>query len=130
MKYASPAVAVLAALAAAGAAYPSAGAGGPSEDPFVAGGGRIGPGTFPGGFQLTNPRDFSVDAHLDKKGQKVSGIFLSGQNGVSSTQTNVTCISIEGTELWWAESIASTQHSRGSASWSTTGLRAALSATE
>lgn len=90
-------VAAAASLAASGAAYSSLAAGGPSDDPFVVGGGRLGPGTFPGGFTIPS-RDFSVDAHVEKKGLKVTGLFISGRNGISSSQTNVTCVAIDGNQ--------------------------------
>ena len=73
------------------------GQGGPSDDPFVGGGGQIGPGTFPGGFSIPS-RDFSVDAHLEKKGTKVTGLYISGRNGITAQQMNITCISIEGNQ--------------------------------
>ena len=97
MRYTLLVVAAVAALAAAGAAYSSLATGGPSDDPFVVGGGRLGPGTFPGGFTILS-RDFSVDAHVEKKGQKVTGLFISGRNGISSSQTNVTCVAIDGNQ--------------------------------
>jgi hypothetical protein len=97
MRYTLLVVAAVAALAASGAAYSSLAAGGPSDDPFVVGGGRLGPGTFPGGFTILS-RDFSVDAHVEKKGQKVTGLFSTGRNGISSSQTNVTCVSIDGNQ--------------------------------
>ena len=90
-------LAVLGALVGSGAAYSSLASGGPSEDPFVVGGGRLGPGTFPGGFTILS-RDFSVDAHVEKKGQKVTGLFITGRNGISGSQTNVTCVSIDGNQ--------------------------------
>jgi hypothetical protein len=89
MRYTLLVVAAAAALAASGAAYSSLAAGGPSDDPFVVGGGQLGPGTFPGGFVIPS-RDFSVDAHVEKKGQKITGLFITGRNGLSSSQTIVT----------------------------------------
>jgi len=94
MRYGLPVIASLAVLAMAGAVYVSVAAGGPANGPFVAGGGEIGPGTFPDGFELKVPRDFGLDAQ--KTGARVTGIFNSGQNGVSSTGTDVTCVAIEG----------------------------------
>jgi len=93
------AVLVLASTGFAGGSDSAAQAqyGGPSEDPFVVGGGQLGPGTFPGGFQILS-RDFSVDAHVEKKGQTVTGLFISGRNGISSSQTNVTCVAIDGNQ--------------------------------
>jgi len=92
-------LAALGALVGSGAAYSSLAAGGPSEDPFVVGGGRFGPGCFD---VLTttcfvNPRDLSVDAHLEKKGTKVTGIAWYGNNdGGLRIRVDVTCVSIVG----------------------------------
>jgi len=90
---------VLGALAASGVAYSSLASGGPSDDPFVAGGGRFGPGCFDvnTSFCFANPRDLSVDAHLEKKGTKVTGILHYGNNaGVLRNRVDVTCVSIVG----------------------------------
>jgi hypothetical protein len=65
------------------------------DDPFVAGGGRLGPGTFPSGFTIP-ARDFSVDAHVKKQGENVYGFLTTGRNGIGSVQTDVTCVSIDG----------------------------------
>jgi len=94
-------LAALGTLVASGAAYSSLAAGGPSEDPFVVGGGRFGPGCFdvPTSFCFANPRDLSVDAHLEKKGTKVTGVAYYGNNaGVLRNRIDVTCVSIVGNE--------------------------------
>ena len=99
MKKALLVVAALGALAASGAAYSSLTSGGPSPDPFVAGGGRFGPGCFDGPTPtcFANPRDLSIDAHLEKKGTKVTGILYYGNNaGVLGNRIDVTCVSIVG----------------------------------
>jgi hypothetical protein len=99
MKYTLLVIAAAAALAASGAAYSSLAAGGPSEDPFVVGGGRFGPGCFDvlTTFCFANPRDLSVDADLEKKGTKVTGVINYGNNdGVLRNRVDVTCVSIVG----------------------------------
>jgi len=99
MRYTLLVVAAIAALAASGAAYSSLAAGGPSDDPFVAGGGRLGPGCFDvlTTFCFATPRDLSVDAHLEKKGTKVTGIAWYGNNdGGLRIRMDVTCVSIVG----------------------------------
>jgi len=90
-------LAILSGTGAAGQSVSAAQYGGPADDPFVAGGGQLGPGTFPGGFTIAS-RDFSVDAHVEKKGREVTGLFISGRNGISSSQTNVTCVAIDGNQ--------------------------------
>jgi hypothetical protein len=79
------------ALASATAAYSTFAGGGPSPDPFVAGGGLL---TAP----LTT-RDFSVDSHIEKRGSVVYGTLRYGRNGnamESPNDVDVTCVGIEG----------------------------------
>ena len=88
----------LALLGGAAVAYSAIVSDGVTDQTFVSGGGRFGPGTFPSGFTIAQPRDFSVDAHVDKKGAKVTGVFYYGNNSGPSliADGNVTCVSIEG----------------------------------
>jgi hypothetical protein len=90
---------VVGALIGAGAAYSSQSAGGPPDDPFVAGGGRFGPGCFDlnQSFCFALPRDLSVDAHLEKDGTKVTGVVYYGNNdGVQRVRVDVTCLAVVG----------------------------------
>ena len=86
-------------LGATAAAYATFTGGGPSPDPFVAGGGRFGPATSTTGFVLSSARDFSVDAHIERKGAKVYGVVRYGRNdaaGESSVRFDISCAALEG----------------------------------
>lgn len=99
MNKALVALAVIGALIGSGAAYSSATSGGPSDDPFVVGGGRFGPGCFDvqTSFCFANPRDLSIDAHLEKQGTKVSGVGQYGNNDSTfGIRFDVTCVSVSG----------------------------------
>jgi hypothetical protein len=99
MKKALVLLAVIGALIGSGAAYSSLSEGGPSDDPFVVGGGRFGPGCFDlnQSFCFPAPRDLSVDAHLEKDGTKVSGVVYYGNNdGVQRVRIDVTCLAVAG----------------------------------
>lgn len=70
--------------------------GGPSRDPFIAGGGRITPPSTTG-FDL-GVRDFSIDAHASQR-RGVFGILRYGRNTdalESSRLGDVRCLRIEG----------------------------------
>ncbi len=70
-----------------------------SEDTFVAGGGRLGPGCFDvdTAFCFASPSDLSIDAHLEQRGTKATGVaFYGNNNGVLRNRFDVTCVSIMG----------------------------------
>lgn len=92
-------LALIGALIGSGAAYSSLSAGGPSDEPFVVGGGRFGPGCFDlnQAFCFAAPRDLSVDAHLEKNGTKVTGVVYYGNNdGAQRVRIDVTCLAVDG----------------------------------
>ena len=87
----------VAGLAGMGSALSARRSGGPAKGDYAVGGGRFGPGCFTGGVCFAKPRDFSVDAHADRKDKHVSGRLFYGNNeGALSVAVDVTCLRLSG----------------------------------
>jgi len=108
-------------LGTSAGAYSAFLGGGPSPDPFVVVGGHIVPPSTTG-FNI-GPRDFSVDAHVEKKGTKTYGILRYGNNenaNESRRLGDVLCINIQGNRAVVGGTTRGSNPAEGRSSSSTT----------